>query len=69
MNSTTQTAALPNRTGAAHPQAAREFPPRRTPPPPEPSVTSHGMEYRALFGQVGSTPTPRLCSFLESSEN
>jgi len=28
-------------------------------PHPEPSVMSHGMEYRALFGQVGSAPTPR----------
>jgi len=32
-------------------------------------VTSRGMEYRALFGQVGSAPTPRLCPFLDSSEN
>jgi len=39
------------------------------PPPPEPSVTSHGMEYRALFGQVVSAPTPWLCPFLESGEN
>jgi len=38
----------------------------RPPPPPEPSVISHGMEYRALFGQVVSTPTPWLCPFLES---
>ena len=43
-------------------------PPRR-PPPPERSVTAHGMEHRALFGQVGSAPTPRLCPFLESGEN
>ena len=27
---------------------------RRHPHPLEPSVTAHGMEYRALFGQVGS---------------
>jgi len=27
------------------------------------------MEYRALFGQVGSAPTPQLCHFLESGEN
>ena len=38
-------------TGAARSRAAREFPPRR--PPPEPSMTAHGMEYPALFGQVG----------------
>jgi len=24
--------------------------------PPEPSMTAHGMEYPALFGQVGSAP-------------
>jgi len=29
-------------------RAASEF------PRPEPSMTAHGMEYRALFGQVGS---------------
>jgi len=39
------------------------------PPPPEPRVMAHGMEYPALFGQVGSAPTPRLCPFLESGEN
>jgi len=50
------------------PQAASAFPPRR-PSPPEPRVTSHGMEYRALFGQVGSAPTPWLCPFLDSGEN
>ena len=50
------------------PSRESEFPPR-CPLPPEPSVTSHGMEYRALFGQVGSAPTPRLCPFLESGEN
>jgi len=42
---------------------------RRAAPPLEPSMMSHGMEYRALFGQVGSAPTPRLCPFLESGEN
>jgi len=26
---------------------------RATPPSPEPSMTAHGMEYPALFGQVG----------------
>jgi len=61
--------ALSDCTGAARSRAAREFPTRRPPPPPEPSMTSHGMEYRALFGQVGSVPTPRLCPFLESGEN
>jgi len=25
-------------------------------PPPEPSMRAHGMEYPALFGQVGSAP-------------
>jgi len=48
---------------------SRERVPAAPPPPPEASVTSHGMEYRALFGQVGSAPTPRLCPFLESGEN
>ena len=53
---------------SAPPQAVSEFPPHRH-PPPEPSVTSHGKEYQALFGQVGSGPTPWLCPFLESGEN
>jgi len=48
---------------------SRECVPAVPAPPPEPSVTTHGMEYRALFGQVGSAPTPRLCPFLESDEN
>jgi len=48
---------------------APERVPAAPPPPPEPSVMSHGMEYRALFGQVGSAPTPWLCPFLESGEN
>jgi len=64
----TQTAALPNSTSIAIPKL-RVSPRRAAPPPPEPSVTSHGMEYRALFGQVGSAPTPRLCPFLEFGEN
>ena len=34
------------------------------PPPPEPSMTAHGMEYPALFGQVGSArPTVPLPGF------
>ena len=41
----------------------RTLPSRESIPPPrhpplEPSVTSHGMEYRALFGQVESAPPP-----------
>jgi len=49
---------------------SRERVPAEPPPPLEPSVTSHGMEYRALFGQVGSAPTPHSrCPFLESGEN
>jgi len=52
------TAAVPSR-------AASEFPPR-CPPPPEPSMTAHGMEYPSLFGQVGvvsahpAVPLPRF---------
>jgi len=42
---------LPDRTGATRSPAASEFLLRR--PPPEPSMTAHGMEYLALFGQVG----------------
>jgi len=34
-------------------RAASELPPPSS-PPPEPSMTAHGMEYPALFGQVGS---------------
>jgi len=55
---------------APHAPELRESSHRTAPsPPPEPSVTSHGMEYPALFGQVGSAPTPRLCPFQESGEN
>jgi len=60
--------ALSDRTNAARARAASESS-RRPPPPLEPSVRAHGMKYRALFGQVGSAPTPRLCPFLESGEN
>ena len=63
------TPALSDRTSAARSRAVSEFLLRRPPPTLEPSMTSHGMEYRALFGQVGSAPTPRLCPFLESGEN
>ena len=38
-------------------------------PPPEPSVMAHGMEYRALFGQVGVGPAHPACPFLDSGEN
>jgi len=68
MNRPTQAAALPNRTCAAPSQSASEFLPRHS-PPPEPHVTSQGMEHRALFSQVGSAPTPWLCPFLQSGEN
>jgi len=52
-NCTTQRAALPDRTGATRSRAVSEFPPPSF-PPPEPSMMAHGMEYPALFGQVGS---------------
>jgi len=52
-NRTTHRAALLDQTTATRSQAAREFPPPRS-PPPEPSMMAHGMEYLALFGQVGS---------------
>jgi len=52
-NRTTHRAALLDLTGAACSQAASEFPPPRS-LPPEPSMMAHGMEYPALFGQVGS---------------
>jgi len=62
--------ALSDRTGAARSPATSESPPRRPPPPPEPSVTAQGMEYQALFGQVGSAPPhPGLCPFLDFGEN
>jgi len=38
---------------AAHSRAASEFPAFCS-PPPEPSMTAHGMECPVLFGQVGS---------------
>jgi len=52
-NRTTHRAALPDWTGAASSRATSEFPPPSF-PPPEPSMTAHGMEYWALFGQLGS---------------
>jgi len=52
-NCTTHRASL-SRTGLVpRSQAVSEFPPPCS-PPPEPSMTAHGMEYPALFGQVGS---------------
>jgi len=68
MNRTTQTAALLKQ-DRRRALPSRECVLAAPPPPPEPSATSHGMEYRALFDQVGSAPTPRLCPFLESGEN
>jgi len=50
-NRTAQRAALPNRLRLRS-RAASEFSPPRF-PPPEPSMTAHGMEYPAPFGQVG----------------
>jgi len=38
-------------TSQAEPRASSRPP---APPPPEPSMMAHGMEYPALFGQVGS---------------
>jgi len=52
-NHTTQRAALPDRTDATCSRATSEFP-LPSSPPPEPSMTACGMEYPALFGQVGS---------------
>jgi len=53
--------ALSDRITAVPSRAAREFPPRPRSPPPEPSMTAHGMEYPALFAQVGSArPTVPL---------
>jgi len=52
-NCTTQRAALPDLTAAVRSRAVSEFPPPRS-PPPEPSMTAHGMEYPAVFGQIGS---------------
>jgi len=52
-NRTTQRAALPDRTASASSQAASEFL-QPSSPPPELSMAAHGMEYPALFGQVGS---------------
>jgi len=48
-NHTTQRTAFPDQTAAALSRAASEFPPPSS-PPPEPSMTAHGMEYP----QVGS---------------
>jgi len=53
INRTTHRAALLDRTSAARSRAASEFPPPSS-PPPEPRMMAHGMEYPALFGQVGS---------------
>ena len=44
-------AALPNRCRCTLP--SREWVPAAPSPPPEPSMMAHGVEYPALFGQVG----------------
>jgi len=44
---------------AVRSRAASEFPPPRS-PPLEPSMRAHGMEYPALFGQVGSARLPAV---------
>ena len=62
-NRINQRAALLDRTGAANSRAASEFPPPSF-PSPEPSMTAHGMEYSALFRQVGSArPAVSLSGF------
>jgi len=48
MQRATLTSAAAARSGATTPSR------RPAPPHPEPSMTAHGMEYRTLFGQVGS---------------
>jgi len=53
-NQQNRTAVL-DRTAAVLSRAASEFPPPSS-HPLEPSMTAHGMEYPALFGQVGSAP-------------
>jgi len=53
----TQPLSLPDRTAAVPSRAVSEFRPPSS-APPEPSMTAHGMEYPALFGQVGSAPPP-----------
>jgi len=62
-NRTTHRATLPDRTAIVRSRAASEFPPPSS-PPPEPGMMAHGMEYPALFGQVGSAhpavPLPGL---------
>jgi len=50
-NRTTQRAAL---TACCRALPSHERVPPPSSPPPEPSMTAHGMEYPALFGQVGS---------------
>jgi len=44
---------LSHRSPATRSRAVSEFLPPSS-PPPEPSMTAHGMEYPVLFGQVGS---------------
>jgi len=46
-------------TAATHSRATGDFRPPSS-PQPEPSMTTHGMEYPALFGQVGSA-RPAVC--------
>jgi len=50
-----QSRSLLDQTSTTRSQATSEFP-LPSSPPPEPSMTAHGMEYPALFGQVGSAP-------------
>jgi len=67
-NHTTQRADLPDRTAAAPCSRAASELPLPYSPPPEPSMTARGMEYPALFGQMGSArpavPLPGFPSWI-----
>jgi len=53
MTRTAQPREPPSTTGAVRSQAGVSSRPRHPSLPPEPSMMAHGMEYPALFGQVG----------------
>ena len=62
-NKTAERTELLSSPAAVRSRAVTAFP-LLSSPTPEPSMTAHGMEYPALFGQ-----SAWLCPFMDSSEN
>jgi len=60
---------LPDCTAAEPSRATSEFPPHRPSPPPEPSMTAHGMNTLLCLARLGLSQPTRLCALLDSGEN